>query len=144
MDEDKNLEKFNLFCKNISEGVVLYNLNTTNHWGELLLVASICPITVHNTKTYTVLLVGVKREEGNLTIRNTRIKFTPDYADSIPFLKYVGHCKFSLLPKITETKLNMGLMVTYGSVDLWKYRKKLSIRKPKKRKYGNDGEPIVK
>ena len=138
------LDEYNGFCKGLSVGSILYNIDTTNMWGDYLLVASISHFKVGEIKTYTVILLGLKKEEGKYIPRNTSISLTPDYANSIPFLKPVGYCKFSMFPIIEEVNVNIGLAAVYGNTDLHKFATKLSIRKPRKHKYGKDGKPVIK
>jgi hypothetical protein len=139
-----DLKNFNNFCSNRRAGTVLYNIDSTNLWGELLLVVNISTVKVNRMNTYTVLMLGLKREEGKYVPRNLRIKFTPDYASNIPFLKYVGYCKYHLVPELEDVNVNLGLLTVYSNTDLRKFAKNSSVRKPKKRKYGNDGELIKK
>lgn len=138
---DKSLEQYNAFCKNIAEGYILYNLDSTNNWGEYLLVGEKFHVKVGDCKTYAVLLFGIRRKENRFVFNNIRIKLTPDCAANVPFLKYIGRCKCSTFPDTSNFKVNLGLAVAYGNTDLHKYAEKLSIRKPKKRKYANDGKP---
>lgn len=144
MYSENTLNIYNDFCRNLKEGNILYNVDYTNHWGEYLLVANIATFIFEGMKTYTALLIGLKKEGSKLTPYNLRIKFTPEHIDHIPFLKYVGRCDYQLVPKIENLELNLGLATIYGSIDLHKYTKKLSIRKPRNRKYGNDGHLIIK
>lgn len=139
-----DLKNFNKFCSNLREGTILYNIDSTNLWGDLLLVVNISTVKIDKMSTYTVLMLGLKREEGKFVPRNLRIKFTPDYASSIPFLKYVGYCKYQLVPKLEDVNVNLGLLTVYSNTDLRKFTKTSSVRKPRKRKYGNDGELIIK
>ena len=143
MSPEDAMFAYNDFCKNLKEGCILYNLDSTNNWGDYLLVVNISAVRIKGNLTYTALLLGLRKEKSNLVPRNTKIKLTPDYANSIPFLKYVGQCSFELIPNITDVNLDVGLAAVYGSIDLWKYREKLNIRKPKKRKYGRDGKLVV-
>lgn len=138
------IEDYNKFCSNLKEGCILYNIDSTNNWGDYLLVVNISAVRVSEQKTYTVLLLGLRKEKDKLVSRNTRIKLIPDYAQNIPFLKPVGYCDFKLIPALDNVKLNIGLATVYGSMDLHKFARNLSIRKPKKRKFGVDGKPIVK
>lgn len=138
------MDDYNRFCSSLKEGCILYNVNNTNNWGDYLLVVNISAVKVSEQKTYTVLLLGLKKEKDSLVSRNTRIKLIPDYAQNVPFLKPVGYCDFKIVPILDNVKLNVGLAAVYGSTDLHKFTKNLSIRKPKKRKFGIDGKPIVK
>lgn len=135
---------YNEFCESLVEGNILYNIDSTNLWGEYLLVANITSVKVEETKTYTVLLLGLNKEEGKYLPRDLRIKLTSDYIDNIPFLKPVGYCDFKLFPELSNLNVNTGLVSIYGSVDLWKYRDKLNIKKPKRRKYDGDGKLVIK
>lgn len=143
-DSYKDLQAYNSFCSNLKEGYIIYNIDTTNSWGEYFLVANIATVRLKDTKTYTVMLLGLKKDNKTFIPRNFRIKLTPDYAANIPFLKYVGHCNYRIIPEIKDVELNLGLVTVYGSVDLWRYKEKLCIRKPKRRKYGKDGKLILK
>ena len=142
--DNTNLETYNEFCRNLIEGNILYNIDSTNLWGEYLLVVNKSIIHVCNMLTYSILLFGLKKEEGQYKPRDLCISFTPDYASRIPFLKIIGSCKFKLIPAIEDVKVNVGLVAIYGSVDLHKYTKKLNIRKPQIKKYGKDGKPVIK
>ena len=146
MNEHENMtfETYNQFCENLSEGAILYNVDNTNSWGDYLLVANKTLIKIGEIKTFTLLLLGLSKIKEKFTLRNLRIKLTPDYAASIPFLKQVGQCHFRLIPEIKDINVNKGLAVVYGNVNLWKFKQKLSIRKPKVRKYGKDGKLIIK
>lgn len=146
MDNNTNLDlgAYNDFCRNITEGSILYNVDSTNMWGDYLLVVNKQLIRVGNAKTYSLLLLGLKKENGQYKHRNLRISLTPDYANRIPFLKYVGNCKFELLPILNEVNVHIGLVSVYSTVDLHKYTQQLSVRKPQKKKYGKDGKPIIK
>ena len=135
---------YNDFCRNITEGSILYNVDCTNLWGDYLLVANKAVIRVGNAKTFALLLLGLEKENGHYKPRNLRISMTPDHANRIPFLKYVGYCKFELLPVLNEVNVDVGLVSIFGETDLHKYTQKLNIRKPQNRKYDKDGNPIIK
>ena len=136
-----SLEKYNDFCKNLMEGYILYNLDSTNSWGEYLLVGEKFNIKVGNEKTFAFLLFGIKRKESKFVFSNTKVKLTPDCAGNVPFLKYIGRCKCNTFPDMSEINVNMGLAVAYSNTDLHRYAEKNSVRKPKTRKYANDGKP---
>lgn len=144
MASNTNIDSYNSFCKSLEEGSILYNMDKGNGWGEYLLVVNKSTLHVNNIRTYCLILLGLKKEEGVYKPRNLKISFTPDYAESVPFLKYVGYCKFELWAVIKETDVNVGLVASYGSTDLHKYTQKLSIRKPQKRKYDKYGNLIIK
>lgn len=144
MSNNVDLDTYNKFCSNLREGFILYNVDSTNLWGDYLLVADVIVVMVGACKTFTVLLIGLKKEEGLFKVRNLRIKLTPEHAKNIPFLKYVGYCNFNLIPEMTNVNINTGLVAVYGQADLHKFTKGLSIRKPRKQKYGNDGKLIIK
>lgn len=135
---------YNRFCRSIKEGNVLYNVDSTNLWGDYLLVADITAVKIGAYKTYTVLLLGLKKEENGFKPRNMRVRLTPEYAKNIPFLKYVGWCHFELRPEISKININNGLVAVYGQTNLHDFAAKLSVRKPKRRKYGKDGNLIIK
>lgn len=138
------LEEYNRFCKDMHEGNILYNVDKTNSWGEYLLIVNIATVIYNGVKTYSMLLLGLKKKGKEFLSRNIKIKITPDFARNIPFLKYVGHCTFNLVPQLKEVNVNLGLATIYGEIDLKKYVQKLTTRKPKQRKYSADGSPIVK
>ena len=144
MSKSVDIDTYNRFCSNLKEGYVLYNVDSTNLWGDYLLVVDIIPVRIGNNKTYTVLLLGLKKENGVFKTRNLRIKLTPDHAKNIPFLKYVGHCNFDLQIEMSNVNINTGLVTVYGQTDLHKFATNLSIRKPRKNKYGKDGKLIIK
>ena len=146
MNKDSNtgLSDYNTFCQNLLTGNILYNIDSTNLWGEYLLVVNITPIRFYDVKTYTVFLIGLKKQEGKYVPYNLCISMTPDYARYIPFLKPVGYCKFSLLPVLEDVDVNLGLVTVYGNTDLHKFASKLSIRKPRAKKYDGEGSPIIK
>lgn len=141
---NNGLGDYNRFCKNLMEGNILYNIDSTNLWSEYLLVANITPIRIKGVRTYTITLLGLKKQNGKYTPINQRISMTPDYTKYIPFLKPVGFCKFKLIPDMTDVEINVGLVATYGSTDLHKFTSKLSIRKPKFSKYDMEGKLIIK
>lgn len=141
---DIKIGTYNSFCKGLMEGNILYNIDSTNQWGEYLLVANITPVEVGSIKTYTVLLIGLKKEEGRYIPKDTKVSLNPSYAGRIPFLKPIGYCKFSLVPAIEEVNVHTGLAAIYGNTDLHKYAANLSIRKPRAHKYDMDGKPIVR
>lgn len=136
-----DLKEYNEFCNNLKDGYILYNLDSTNDWGEYLLAGEKFSLKVEGQKTYAVLLYGIKRKDNKFVFNKTRVKLTPDCAGNVPFLKYIGRCKCTTFPDMSEFNVNVGLMTAYGSTDLHKFAEKLSIRKPKKRRYGNDGKP---
>jgi hypothetical protein len=139
-----SLGAYNDFCRDLQEGTVLYNINPTSLWGDYLLVANKSIIRVGNVITYSVLLLGLKKENGVYKSRDLRISLTPDYAPHIPFLKYVGFCKFELLPVLKNVDIKTGLVAAYSNVDLHQFTKKLKIRKPQKHKYDRDGKPLIR
>lgn len=138
------LDIYNGFCKGLAEGYILYNVNKGNRWGEYLLVADVATVTFCGNATYSVLLLGLKKKNGKIVPNGIKVNLTPDHACDVPFLKYVGHCAYRLVPELGEVNINTGLATVYGSADLRKFASKLSIRKPKNRKYGNDGNLIVR
>lgn len=146
MTKDISLElsEYNNFCSNLKEGYVLYNVDTTNSWGDYLLVSNITTVKIADFKTYTVLLLGLKKEQKNFIPRNIRIKLTPEYANNVPFLKYVGYCNYKLVPELDSVNINLGLATVYSTADLHKFATSLSIRKPRKHKYGKDGKLIIR
>lgn len=147
-DVDETLEnklfKYNLFCKNLQEGDILYNLDNTNSWGEFFLVATKAAITIGKLKTWCLLLIGMKEKDKQFVPSNTRVHLTPDKSDNTAYLKKVGYCKFEFSVTILNDKVNRGLVVVYQETDLWKYAHKIQAKKPKKRKYERDGKPVVK
>lgn len=143
-DNDKWLNEYNNFCKNIEAGSILYNIDSTNQWGEYLLVINVASFTVGDINTYTVVLMGLKKQKGHYISNNNWISFTPDYAERVPFLKQIGYCKFFLVPTLDEVSVNVGLAAVYSSTDLHKFATNLSIRKPRNKKYDRDGKPVIK
>lgn len=143
-ENNRKLGEYNSFCKDLRAGHILYNIDKTNLWGEYLLVANVVAVNIGTTKTYTVLLIGLKKEEGKYVPRNMSVSLTPEYVGHIPFLRHVGYCKFQLFPIIEEVNVNTGLAAVYGNTDLHKFASRLSIRKPKASKYGKDGKPVIK
>lgn len=138
------LNEYNDFCRDLRAGTVLYNIDSTNLWGDYLLVVNVSPVRVGNAKTYTALLLGLKKQEGQYVSRDLCISLIPEYANRIPFLKHVGYCKFSLLPVLEKVNIDVGLATIYGNTDLHKFATKLSIRKPRTHKYDKDGKPVIK
>ena len=61
------LEEYNRFCGNLKEGCILYNIDSTNSWGDYLLVVNISAVKVEGIKTYTVLLLGLKKDKNKWT-----------------------------------------------------------------------------
>lgn len=139
-----DINDYNKFCKSLYEGCILYNIDSTNLWGEFLLVVNITTITLEGKNTYSVLLIGLKKVQEEFVPYNLRVNLTPDYASSVPFLKYIGYCNFNLNPEVSNASVNMGLATVYSEVNLHKYAKKLSIKKPRKRKYGKDGRVVIR
>ena len=123
---------------------VLYNIDPTNLWGDYLLVVNVTTVRIYEHKTYTVLLLGLKKENKEFTPRNLKIKMTPEYAKNIPFLKYVGHCNFFLNPILENIEINIALTAIYSSTDLRKFNSAVDLRKPRKRKYDKDGKLVIK
>ena len=144
MSSKGKIGTYNSFCKELMEGNILYNIDSTSQWGEYLLVANITPVEVGNIKTYTVLLIGLRKEDGKYIPINTRVSLNPKYTECIPFLKPIGYCRFTLLPTIEEVNVHTGLAAIYGSTDLHKYTTNLSIRKPRHGRYDKDGKPVLK
>ena len=145
MTEKKTgIKEYNEFCKELKAGHILYNINNMNLWGDYLLVANVAHIRVGNADTYTVMLIGMKKEEGKYIPRNFCVSLTPDNMEQVPFLKHVGYGKFTLVPVFQEINVNVGLVTVYSQVDLHKFVSKLSIRKPRTHKYGKDGKPVIK
>lgn len=144
---DKNnsgLEEYNGFCSELRAGNILYNVNSMSCWGEYLLVANVTHVRIGENDTYTVLLLGLRKQDGNYIPTNNCISLTPDNMNHIPFLKHVGYCKFRLTPVFEDIKIDVGLAAVYSQTDLHKFVTKLSIRKPRRRKYGKDGKPVIK
>lgn len=145
MSENKTgIKEYNEFCKELRAGNILYNINSMNLWGDYLLVVHVTHIRVGNVDTYTALLLGMKKVEGQYIPRNFCISLTPDNMEQIPFLKHVGYGKFTLVPVFDEINVNVGLATVYSQTDLHKFVSKLSIRKPRTHKYGKDGKPVIK
>jgi hypothetical protein len=145
MTENKTgINEYNAFCKELRAGNILYNINSMNLWGDYLLVAQVTHVRVGNASTYTVLLMGMKKEEGQYVPRNFSISLTPDDMAQVPFLKHVGYSKFNLVPVFSEININVGLATVYSQTDLHKYVSKLAIRKPRTHKYDGEGKPVIK
>lgn len=138
------IDEYNSFCKDLKAGSILYNIDSSNSWGQYLLVASIIPVTIYRYSSYTMLLIGLKRQDGKYIPNNMCISFTPEYAKHVPFLKLVGYCKFNLITVLEETNVNLGLVTVYANTDLHKFASKLSVRKPRNRKYDKDGKLVIK
>ena len=138
------INEYNAFCRELRAGHILYNINNMNLWGDYLLVANVAHIRVGNADTYTALLLGMKKVEGQYIPRNFCVSLTPDNMEQTPFLKHVGYGKFTLVPVFDEINVNVGLATVYSQTDLHKFVTKLSIRKPRVHKYGDDGKPVIK
>ena len=138
------IEEYNTFCSSIKVGSILYNINSTNYWGEYLLVADKVTIKIDNLKTYTILLLGLSKEGSNYKPRELSITLTPDDANNVPFLKPVGYCTFKLVPQLNKISVDKGLIAAYSDIDLHKYANRLSIRKPKTSKYDHEGKLVIK
>lgn len=141
---DTGFDAYNSFCKGLREGSILYNVDCTNGWGDYLLVVNKSKIQIGNVTTYSLFLIGLSKVGNRYVPSKRKISLTPEYASHIPFLKYVGYCKFDLIPSIMEIDVNIGLVATYGNTDLHKFAKRLHIRKPQKHKYDRDGRPVIK
>ena len=137
------IDEYNEFCRKLRKGVILYNINPSNFFGEYLLVAHITHVVIDSSDTYTVLLLGMKRQDGKYIPTNSQTSLTPENMEQISFLKHVGCSKFTLVPVFDEINVNLGLITVYSQTDLHKFTSKLSIRKPRARKYGKDGKLIV-
>ena len=135
---------FTAFCRERHEGEILYNLDSTNLWGEYLLIVSKIKFKVNGTTTYCLILHSVTLKDHTLIPLNRRIDFSSEMANSVPFLKPVGFCKFELNPHFTKVDINLPLIVTYKNQDIWDYTKRSKTPKPKKRTYGIDGLKIIK
>lgn len=145
MTENKTgIDDYNKFCKELKAGNILYNINSMNLWGDYLLVAHVTHVRVGNADTYTALLLGLKKTEGQYIPRNFYVSLTPDNIEQIHFLKHVGYGKFTLVPVFSEINVNVGLATVYSQTDLHKFVSKLSIRKPRVSKYDKDGKPVIK
>ena len=142
--DDTPLSAYNTFCKRLRAGDILYNINHTNGWGEYLLAAHIIHVRVGNADTYTVLLLGLKKQDGKYVPRNLSISLTPDDRKQVPFLKPVGYGQFTLIPAFDSINVNVGLVAVFSQTDLHKFASKLAIRKPGTHKYDKDGKPIIK
>lgn len=138
------LKEYNDFCKALRPGNILYNINYTNLWGEYLLVAQVAHIIVRDVDTYNVMLLGLKKQDKDYVSKETCVFLTPDSADQIPFLKYVGYSHFTMTPTFSEINVNSGLASIYSQMDLHELLDRLSVPKPRLRKYGNDGTPVIK
>lgn len=134
---------YNVFCKTIKEGDILYNMNKSNKWGELLLVAAKSAIVINDLETYSLLLLGLNSKDNLITTNGQRVDFTPQLASAIPYLRNVGHCKYEFFAEMKDFNVNFGMIVVCKDTDLKKYAMHHS-RKPRARKYGDDGKPIVK
>lgn len=143
-DNKTGIEEYNAFCKGLRAGNILYNINSMSLWGEYLLVANVTHIKVGNTTTYTAMLIGLKKQDGQYVPRNLCVSLTPENMEQVPFLKHVGYGKFTLVPVFDEININVGLATVYSQTDLHKFVTKLSIRKPRVHKYGKDGKPVIK
>lgn len=144
MDSSTIITDYNTFCTNIVEGCILYNMDDNNHWGKYLLVSNISDIELDNQKTYSVLLIGLRKNNDSFYPSGFRINLTPDYAKNVPYLKLVGYCSFKLVPVIENVNVNKAMITIYGNTDLHRYTEKLHIRKPRKRKYDNSGSLIIR
>lgn len=135
------ISQYNDFCKEIKEGDILYNIDSTNLWGDYLVVASKAVFTLGTVKTYYMLLIGLDKESSNaFKTNNCRINLTPDKADNTSYLKRIGHCKFTVELKMDNVQTNKGLMCIYEGTDLLKYYSKIHMKKPRKKKYDRNGE----
>ena len=140
--EPTKIPSFIEFLKKISEGDILYNINPTSHWGEYLLVAAKSIFREKGYSTGFILLTGLKKDEDNFVPTTTRIYFSSSKSSYIPYLKKIGWCKFQLMPVIKEEKVNEKLTMIYKSIELKKIKD--FSRKPKNRKYDEDGSLFVK
>lgn len=143
MNLKEKLAEFNRFCKNLHEGDILYNINSTNLWGEYLLVAAKATVRFVGQKSYFIFLLGLKKCGNTFTSNNVRINFSFDKMGNLPFLKPVGFCRYSITPSFGDTAINNGLVVMYSNVDLQKYTRKHHLKKSKRRKYDVNGEKVI-
>ena len=86
----------------------------------------------------------IKKEDGKYLSRNFCVSLTPEHRAQIPFLKYIGYSKYTLVPVLEDIKVNVGLVARFSQVDLHEFAQKLSIRKPRTHKYGKDGKRIIR
>lgn len=143
-NEELDFTQYNRFCKGLCEGDILYNMDNTNLWGDYFLVSVKVPITVGKEKTWFILLLQMEKQESGFVTTTTHINLTPSKVSHTPFLKYVGHCKYTITSSIENSQVNDGLLAIYKDQDLWKYAKQTKNRKPKKKKYKEDGKPFKK
>lgn len=132
---EKRLSSYNAFCSTLHEGDILKNLNTSNGWGEFLLVAGKSMVS----DTYSVLLMGLERNEGVFMGNGNSIYLNPDKLEHTSYLRYVGAGKFSFRPVVYDVKLDERLMNVCGRLNVRKVG-----RKPRTKKYDSAGNPIIK
>lgn len=131
---------YNTFCQDINEGDIIYNLNKALVPGEYLLVIS--KIAVNNT--WALLMLGMSLKDNEFVSANIRFLLTADMASYVSYLKKVGHADFDVEFCLNNTSVNNNLTVAYKSIDIWKYSSRICSRKPRRKKYGKEGYPIVK
>lgn len=142
-DSPEYIKEYIEFCKNIREGDILCDVGGTNISSELLLVAGKITIIIGDIETYSLILLGMKKQNDKIVPDGKRVDITPQKVAFARFLKLVGHCEYSLVAVVDNYRVNTGLVVSYKDADMKNFSKNHS-RKPRLGRYGDDGELLVK
>lgn len=137
-----DVERFNEYCKTLHEGDILYNIDSTNLWGEYLIVLVKHQVRTENGSTWFVMLSGARREKDSFRPTSLKVYLSPDKIGSCEYLKYIGHCKVTVTPEFGMGVVNKGLVAVYKGTDLWRYSRNTHCRKVRNRKYDDRGNPI--
>lgn len=139
------LSAFNEFCMEHREGDILLNLSTNNLWGKYLLVTAKSLLCADTVRVGYLMLMSLERSpSGELRPTGKRVDLTYDKADNINYLKKVGFCRYSITPTIGECRTNYSLVKRYQGMNMHKFSAKQKVRKAYRRRWGLDGEKIIK
>lgn len=139
------LSTFNEFCTEHKEGDILLNLSTNNLWGKYLLVTAKSLLCADSVRVGYLMLMSLERSpSGELKPTGKRVDLTFDKANNINYLKKVGFCRYSITPTIVECKTNFNLVKRYQGMNMAKFSAKQKSRKAYRKKWGLDGEKIIK
>lgn len=139
----ERLVEFNEFCKQLHTGDLIYNINSSNAWGEYLMVATKANIIIGKEKSYYIMFFGLRKDGEAFSFNDKKIDFTLNLDGEIPFLKVVGKCEFELKPAIIRAFSRKELIAIYKGMDLRKYTKTANVRKARYKKYA-DGTTVIK
>jgi hypothetical protein len=132
----------NVFCNSVYVGDILYNLNSTGEHNKYYVVTAKKPVKIADDKSLVITMAGIKKGKDNFVPTSNCLILTYSDAAYTQMLKPVGHCKFNFSVSIKDPEINKGLVVVYDTTNMKDYVKYLPLRKPKRRKYSDDGNLI--